>query len=96
LSRRAEAGNRVANARIGEAPLDQAEIGAEIGVRDRGDDGYNLVALHLGEEIPDQRLFHGLVDEMDVQQRRGIGDCCMAAVQDADLHQLVGRHPRRR
>ena len=34
---------------------------------------------------------HRLIDEMNVEQRRGIADRGVAAVKDADLHQLAGR-----
>ena len=36
-------------------------------------------------------VLHRLVHEMDVEQAGGIGDRRVAAVEDADLHQFVGR-----
>ena len=50
------------------------EIVAEVGVGHRRHDGDDLLALDLVEEGADQRVLHRLVDEMDVQQRGGIGD----------------------
>ncbi len=40
-------------------------------------------------------VLHRLMHEVNVEQRRGIGDRGMAAVEDSDLHQLVGRDVRR-
>jgi hypothetical protein len=38
-----------------------------------------------------QRVLHGLVDEMDIHQPRRVGDGGVAAIENADLHVLVGR-----
>ena len=56
----------------------------------RRDDGDDLVALDLLQEGADERVLHGLVDEVDVHEAGRIGDDRVAAVEDADLHQLVG------
>ena len=63
----------------------------EIDARHRRHDGNNLFMLELGEEPADQRVRHRLVDEVDVEERGRIGDRGMPAIEDADLHQFVGR-----
>ncbi len=88
----AEPADRVADRRVGEAPLDQRDNSPRSdGARHRRHGRDDLVLLELVEEIADQRLLHRLMHEMDVHQPGRIGDRRMAAVEDADLHQLEGR-----
>ena len=70
--------------------FDQLEIIGQHRVRHGRDDGDDLVVFELGEESADERLFHGLMHEMNVHQRRRIGDRRMAAIEDTDLHMLIG------
>ena len=48
----------------------------------------------LAKKALDQRMVHRVMHEMDVEEARRIGDCGVAAIEDADLHELEGRHVR--
>ncbi|MNV59215.1 hypothetical protein D3C71_1516260 [compost metagenome] len=86
--------DRVADLGIGKAPFTEREIVVEIGVGHGGHDGNDLFGLHLPQESRDQRMLHGLMHEVDVEQARRIGNGGVAAIEDADLHVFVGRHVR--
>jgi hypothetical protein len=91
---RMNAGWRNTPARI----RDWRQIGGDVGAGDRRHvgDGSRSRA-RPGQKGRDQRIGHRLVHEVDLHQPAGIGDDGMAAVQDADLHQLDRRgHDRRR
>ena len=87
-SRRGEAADGVADLRVVAAADDEREVVGEVGAGDQGQDREDLLGLDLLEEGADQRVGHALVDEVDVEEARGVGDDRVAAVQDADLHVL--------
>ena len=57
-----------------------------------GTDGMISVVEQPRQEAPIERVAHRLVHEVDVHQRGRVGDRRVAAVEDADLHQLERTH----
>jgi hypothetical protein len=71
--------------------VDELEIVLQHDARHRGHGRDDLLPLELGKERPHELVLHRLVNEMDVHEPGRIGDCRVAAVEDANLHQLKGR-----
>ena len=88
----AQARDGVSDLRIGEAPRDELVVFAKIDAWHRRHAGHDLFRLQLVEKSAHMRVGHRIVNEVDAQERRGIGDGRVTAVENAQLHQFEGRH----
>jgi hypothetical protein len=82
----------VSDLEIGKTFLPLSVIFYQICLRHRRNNGYELLTLDLLEKTSDQLVFHFLMGEVDIQKACGISDDCMLAIENTDLHILIGRY----